>query len=332
MEVTVIIGFMLISGLQFLRSDAAQSVAVLAVFLAASTRIAPAILRIQQGAIQFKSATGSSEPTFELFSNLKSTVLQQVESNFSKNHDNFSPKIEMKNVNFKYNSKAKFGIENFDLNIEPGEFVAVVGPSGSGKTTIIDIMLGVVVPESGKVKISDTYVINLPQIFPGAVAYVPQEVQIINGTVKQNLSLGYKAEEIPENDFWDVLNKTGLSEFFSNSKERLESYLGDEGNKLSGGQKQRLGIARALITNPQLLVMDEATSALDSQSEKMISSTLESMRGKTTIILIAHRLSTVRKADKVLYIDDGRIKAMGSFAKVRELIPNFDDQAKLLGI
>ena len=332
MEVTVIVGFMLISGLQFIRSDAAHSVAVLAVFLAASTRIAPAILRIQQGAIQFKSAAGSSSPTLDLFASIKSEIIDERTTHFSMDHRNFSPKVEMNNINFKYNIASKFGFENLNLSINPGEFVAVVGPSGSGKTTLIDIMLGVVVPNSGEVKISGNYVSKLPLIYPGAVAYVPQEVQIINGTIKQNLALGYNIDEIPENIFWDVLNETGLSEFVSKSEDKLDTYLGDEGNKLSGGQKQRLGIARALITKPRLLVMDEATSALDGQSEKIIGSSLENMKSKTTIILIAHRLSTVRKADKVIYINNGRVQAIGTFDTVRELVPNFDDQAKLLGI
>jgi ABC-type bacteriocin/lantibiotic exporter with double-glycine peptidase domain len=332
MEITVIVGFMIISGIQFIRSDAAHSVAVLAIFLAASTRIAPAILRIQQGAIQFKSAAGSASPTLDLFSKMLTNTSDQTDTHFSTTHKNFKPRIEMTNIDFKYNTNSKFVIENLNLTIEPGELIAVVGPSGSGKTTLIDIMLGVVVPNSGSVKISDCDISNLPTVFPGAAAYVPQEVQIINGTIRENLALGYNLNEIPEVNFWNILTETGLSEFVSNTKDKLDTYLGDEGNKLSGGQKQRLGIARALLTKPKLLVMDEATSALDSQSEQTISNILENIRGKSTIVLIAHRLSTVRKADKVIYVSDGKIIALGTFDEVRQLVPNFDDQAKLLGI
>jgi ABC-type bacteriocin/lantibiotic exporter with double-glycine peptidase domain len=271
-------------------------------------------------------------PTLELFSTMPMNTSVPTDTHFSTTHKNFKPRIEMASIDFKYNANSKFVIENLNLIVEPGELIAVVGPSGSGKTTLIDIMLGVVVPDSGRVKVSDIDISNLPLIFPGASAYVPQEVQIINGTIRENLALGYNLNEIPEVNFWNVLTETGLSEFVLNTQDKLDTYLGDEGNKLSGGQKQRLGIARALLTKPKLLVMDEATSALDSQSEKTISNILESIRGESTIVLIAHRLSTVRKADKVIYLNAGKIIASGTFDEVRSLVPNFDDQAKLLGI
>ena len=168
--------------------------------------------------------------------------------------------------------------------------------------------------------------------FPGLLAYVPQDVYIINGTLRENICLGYDKKEIPSEFIYDVLKKAQLSDFVESLPQKLDTYIGDNGSSLSGGQKQRLGIARALITEPRILVMDESTSSLDGETESNLTNAIISLRGQTTLILIAHRLSTVRNADKIIYIEGGKILASGSFNEVREKVPDFDKQSKLMGL
>jgi ABC-type multidrug transport system fused ATPase/permease subunit len=168
--------------------------------------------------------------------------------------------------------------------------------------------------------------------WPGAIGYVPQDVMISNGTISENVSLGYPKESVKESLIWPALEVAQLAPFVKALPSQLETPVGDRGTKISGGQRQRLGIARAMFTNPQLLVLDEATSSLDGETESQISDAIHHMKGIRTVILIAHRLSTVREADVVLYLEDGKLVASGTFEEVRDKVPNFDHQATLMGL
>lgn len=168
--------------------------------------------------------------------------------------------------------------------------------------------------------------------WPGSTAYVPQKVSISNLSIRENITLGYSSDLFEDSQVMKVIEETGLLDLVSSQQDGLGYIAGDHGSKLSGGQQQRLGIARALITKPKLLVLDEATSALDSVTENDITSTLAKLKGRTTMITIAHRLSTVRNADSVIYLEEGKIVASGTFEQVRKLVPNFEKQANLMGI
>jgi ATP-binding cassette, subfamily B, bacterial PglK len=333
LEISLVIGTLIIGATQFSRTDAARSVAVLSLFLAASTRIAPAILRIQQGAIQIKNISASSEKTFEIIDELKDSTTEILNvADFVATHDGFESSVELENVDFYYNNSELPTIKKTNLRIESGQLVAFVGKSGVGKTTLIDLILGVLHPTSGRVTVSNSSPLNAINSFPGAIAYVPQDVKLTLGTVRQNLTLGYKESEISDEIMWNALNLAQLSTFVSDKIEGLDYYLGDGGTNLSGGQRQRFGIARALITNPKLLVLDEATSALDSETELNISEAILRLKGKTTIILIAHRLSSIRNCDQIFYMEDGEIKSSGTFNQLKNSIPDFNKQAKLMGL
>ena len=155
---------------------------------------------------------------------------------------------------------------------------------------------------------------------------------IVNGTVRENVCLGYSTESIPSELVYTALEKAQLLQFVENLPQKIDTYIGDNGSRLSGGQKQRLGIARALITEPLILVMDESTSSLDGETESDLTNSITVLKGKTTLILIAHRLSTVRNADKIIYMEDGKLLSSGSFDEVRERVPDFDKQSKLMGL
>jgi ABC-type multidrug transport system fused ATPase/permease subunit len=155
---------------------------------------------------------------------------------------------------------------------------------------------------------------------------------ISDGTIRENVSMGYPRESASDELVWSALAVAQLSEFVSHLPEGLDTPVGERGAKISGGQRQRLGIARAMFTKPKMLVLDEATSALDGQTEADISDAIQNLKGSTTVIMIAHRLSTVRNADLVLYMDSGRIISRGSFEEVRKAVPDFDRQAQLMGL
>jgi ABC-type multidrug transport system fused ATPase/permease subunit len=247
-------------------------------------------------------------------------------------HNGFTASVKLNNVTLTYPSANVPALKEVDVDITPGQVVAFVGPSGAGKTSLIDILLGVINPDSGQVVISGNSPIVSISKWPGAIGYVPQDVVISNDSIRNNVSLGFPQNKDHIPYILESLDKAQLSELISSLPDGIYSYVGDRGTKLSGGQRQRLGIARALFTRPSLLVLDEATSALDGETEEMISNSIHMLRGKVTVVLVAHRLSTVRAADRIYYMEEGAIKATGTFDEVRAQIPNFDKQAKLMGL
>jgi ABC-type multidrug transport system fused ATPase/permease subunit len=332
-ETAVVLGALLVGAAQFIMQDAAHAVATLAIFLAAGTRIAPAVLRVQQGSIQIRGSLGAAQPTFELIDSLgQSLMIENVDDTVDILHKGFISEIRVENVSLTYPSKQLPAISNISLSIPAGASVAFVGPSGAGKTTIIDVLLGVLNPDEGDVLISGLPPLLAVAKWPGSVSYVPQDVVISAGTIRENVALGYPAAEATDELVLSALKVAHLNEFVSNLPEGLDTQVGERGAKISGGQRQRLGIARAMFTRPLLLVLDEATSSLDGETEASISEAIHELRGSTTVVLIAHRLSTVRNADIVVYLAEGKILAKGTFDEVRNVVPDFDRQAKLMGL
>ncbi len=332
-EIVVVVGSLGIAGWQFATNTASHAVAVISVFLAASSRIAPAVIRLQQGSVGLKGSLGSAGPTLDLIDSLRNVnPVQDLRDDVPIDHPGFSAKIELQNVSFSYPSKMEPAVDSVSLTINKGQVVALVGPSGAGKTTLIDLILGIIEPDKGSISISGLNPLLAISKWPGAVGYVPQDVMISNGTVSENVSLGYPKENVKDNLVWPALEVAQLGTFVKSLPYQLETQVGDRGTKISGGQRQRLGIARAMFTNPQLLVLDEATSSLDGETESQISDAIHHMKGNRTVIMIAHRLSTVREADVVIYLEGGILIASGAFEEVRNKVPNFDHQAKLMGL
>ena len=332
-EITVVLGSLGIAALQFAVNDASRAIAVLAVFMAASTRISPAILRLQQGAINIKSSIGSAGPTLDLIEELQELTpgSEKVDAlNFE--HTGFTGEIELRNITLTYPTKKLPAVKDVSLKIEQGQVVSFVGPSGAGKTTIIDVILGVLEPGSGVVQIQGHAPLRAIKLWPGAIGYVPQDVMISNGTIRQNVCLGYSTNEVSDEDIWQALEVAQLAEFIRELPEGLDTPVGDRGTKLSGGQRQRLGIARAMFTKPKLLVLDEATSSLDGTTEANISEAVHNLKGGVTIVMIAHRLSTVKESDVIHYMANGKLEMSGTFDELRRSIPEFDKQAQLMGM
>ena len=332
MEVSMIVGALLITGVQFYFYDATAAITGLTLFMAATTRIAPAILRLQQGLVQIKNFLGNSAVTIELLNLEREPAAKEQEEVQPSSTMDFQPEIILRNIHYKYEGDSEFQIKDLSIKIHAGEHVAFVGPSGSGKTTLVDIILGVIRPDSGEVTISGINPLKAFKTWPQFVSYVPQQTTISNRSLRENILLGLKAEHENDTKIQGALIKAGLRNLIGDLPNGLDTILGDNGFKLSGGQRQRIGIARALYSSPSLLVMDEATSALDASTEDEITKTLLELREEFTLITIAHRLSTVREADRVFYLDQGRIEAEGTFDEVRGKVPNFDKQANLMGL
>ncbi len=331
LELTVLMSAVIISATQFFINDAPRAVGTLTVFLAAGTRIAPAALRIQQGLLGIKSNLSSAQPTLDLISRYRN---DQPEKDFliTTTSDEFLPKLSVTDLDFTYPDSNEVLLHKVSFESDPGSVTALVGPTGAGKTTLIDLVLGIHRSKNKSITISGVDPRDAVSIWPGKIAYAPQDTVVIQGSIKQNVALGFNVEEIDDESVKQAIAIAQLDKFVSSLPEGLDTQVGERGARLSGGQKQRLGIARALYTNPKLLILDEATSSLDGETELAISTALHNLGDDVTVIVIAHRLSTVRSASQVIYLEEGRILAKGSFEEVRLQVPNFDKQAKLMGL
>lgn len=332
-EIAFTLGTMAVAALQFIVNDSAQAVGSLTLFLAAGTRITPALLRVQQNLVSINGSIVRAKPTLDLFSmtdpNLK---LPEYVSNIDTEHVGFEAKIAISNASFRYPAGEVNTLTSIDLQINPGETVAVVGPSGAGKSTLIDLILGIYLPTQGKITLAGCTPAESINKWPGAIGYVPQEVVLMSGSIAENIASGFDPSEVSEKLVNDSIAIAQLGDFVASLPSGVATQVGERGGNLSGGQRQRVGIARAMFTKPQLLVLDEATSSLDGQTESEISEAIQGLKGKVTLILIAHRLSTVQKADRVIYLEKGEIVAQGSFDEVRKAVPNFNKQAQLMGL
>jgi ATP-binding cassette subfamily C protein len=333
LEVSVIVGALAMSAVSFALHDAAHAAASLAIFIVAGSRIAPALMRLQQSLIQIRANQGIATATYKLLTDVYTNSPIQPENSVPNfNFDNFSPDIKISSLSFSYPGSDTFIFNNLNLSIESGKFVAIAGQSGSGKSTLVDLFLGLHKPTSGNVFISGKPSSEVIKSWPGVIGYVPQIIGLIDGTIKENLSLGFDAEVFAEGDYWEALKQAQLEDFVRNCPGQLDYIVGEGGSRLSGGQRQRIGIARALLTKPKMLILDEATSALDSQTELDVTDAIMSLKGRVTTIMIAHRLSTIKLADAVIYLENGEIKATGTFEELKINVPNFESQASLQGL
>ena len=335
MESALILGASLLAVYQFAKNDSATAIGVSIVFLASGSRILPSLLRIQGAISGIQSSLGSAEYSYQLIQELKDESNQASKrlgtESFLISRD-FHSSISLKGVCFSYPGKPVMALSEINLEIPAGSTIAIVGGSGAGKSTLVDLILGLHSPQKGEVQLSGVNPRRAIKLWPGKVGYVPQAVSLFDSTVRENVAIGQDQKDIDDKRVWGALEKSHLADFIRENPEGLGMGVGERGLKLSGGQKQRLGLARALYEEPELLVLDEATSALDAETEEAISSAINSLSGQTTRITIAHRLATIRSADKVIFMEKGRIIASGTFEEVRAAVPQFDYQAKLLGL
>lgn len=222
----------------------------------------------------------------------------------------FEKAISVKNVFWKYKNQKNPVLTDACLTIEKGQAVAFVGASGSGKTTLSDIILGLLHPEQGTVEMDGIDVYAIPEIWAKIVGYVPQAVFLTDDTIRSNIAFGIDDKEVDDELIWDALDHAQLREFVEKLPDGLDTIVGERGIKFSGGQKQRIAIARALYYKPEILVLDEATAALDNETESAVMNAIEALHGHITLIIVAHRLTTIRKCDVIYEVSNGKVNEL----------------------
>lgn len=232
---------------------------------------------------------------------------RKTNENKLENKLTFNDKIELKGITYRYQNSDKVILNKADMTVPIGKSVGIVGASGAGKTTAVDLLLGVLLAKEGEILADGVSVMENYSEWLSHIGYIPQSIFMLDDDIKSNIAFGVKKEEQDEEKVWEAIREAQLETFVSGLKDGIHTQIGERGMRLSGGQKQRIGIARALYSNPEVLVFDEATSALDSETEAAVMSSINSLHGKKTMIIIAHRLQTIKECDLVYKVENGKI-------------------------
>jgi ATP-binding cassette subfamily C protein len=341
-DVALVAGALLLAAWQIQVADLPTALATLLVFVAAASRIIPSLLRINGQLIQLRSAAGQARPTYELAQRLEQppgngwrgpplTPADPADP-ADPRPDVAGARVTLTDVSYQYPTGVRPVLNGVSLTVQPGCSVALVGPTGGGKSTLVDSMVGLLVPDRGSVRIDDGEPLDAVLARPGSVAYVPQRVALVEGTVRENIAIALAPAEVDDARIWEALERAQAVDVVQGLPHGLDTRIGEHGFRLSGGQRQRIGLARALYQGPRLLILDEATSALDAQTEHAISTGLAALHGRVTLVVVAHRLAAVKDMDLVVYVEDGRIAAKGTFDEVVQQSPAFARQVEILAM
>ena len=323
-------GILLVGGAGFLTGGAPAAISAVAIFGIAGVRLVPAMTSLQSTGNLLKSNAPYVDDLIHEIEDARDDVANA--EIVGKQPLPASPhSLVLKNVSFSYSAHAKPALKNVTLTIPFGSTLGIVGTSGAGKSTLVDLLLGLIVPSRGTIAIDGHDLKDVLLAWRSHVGYVPQNVALFDGTIAQNVALTWTNEF----DSARVQNALTKSQMWPSVQRRpggINARIGDKGIALSGGQRQRIGIARALYSDPLVLVMDEATSALDTKTESRVSQALEKLDKNVTVILVAHRLSTIRHCDQICFMKDGGVKAIGTFEELVATIPEFAEQAALASL
>ncbi len=286
----------------------ASLVSTLALFALSIQRLLPATNSIVSEYNALRYYSYAVDPIYSDLINTKTKDNRENTENIT-----FNKEIKLSSVNYSYPQSSETVIKDVSLDIPKSTAVGVVGSTGSGKTTIIDIILGLLTPESGSVKVDGVDIQNNLEGWQKNIGYIPQSIYLSDDTIKNNIAFGIPEEEIDDQKIKEALRVARLDDFVKKLSEGTDTLIGERGVRLSGGQRQRIGIARALYNDPEVLVMDEATSSLDNITERFVIEAIERLKEDRTLIIIAHRLTTVKNCDKLYVIKEGKVIAEGSY-------------------
>jgi ABC-type multidrug transport system fused ATPase/permease subunit len=330
LESALIGGFLLVGGVAYIGGGMPAAFAAVALFGVAGFRLVPSLTGFQSIITQ----THSNIPQVHAVMGDIGAAAGYMERAERIGHDPLPAELrqlELRDVEFTYPNASGPAVTGINLTIPMGSTVGLVGSSGAGKSTLVDILLGLLVPSSGEILIDGVPLEGVLADWRSRVGYVPQDVALFDGTVAENVALSW-TDDFDRERVTLALQRAQLWDVVSSREGGLNARVGERGLALSGGQRQRLGIARALYSDPLILVMDEATSALDTKTESDVSTAIRELRGEVTIVSVAHRLSTIRDNDQVLFMRDGEIAARGSFDDLIRDVPDFAVQASLAGL
>ena len=340
-EAALLVGVALFVLAQALAGEIVKSAATIGVFLSGGFRLTAALLPLQNALLTINVALPSARTAHEILELARSQAIRPEEltspaGNFFAlpgSADSNNPiGVEFRSVSFVYPAKDQPALRNASFVVAPGTQVALMGPSGAGKSTIADLLCSVLTPTSGVIVRTDSKLTPADLFGDGRVSYVPQRPGLVSGTILENVALAEEESHVDRDQALAALRLANLDDLIAGLPDGLDTPLGKLQDGLSGGQMQRLGLARALYTTPGLLVMDEATSALDAESEARIQKALDSMRGKVTVVLIAHRLNTIQHADKVILVEDGDVKDSGTFKELVARNPSVERVVDLMRV
>jgi ABC-type multidrug transport system fused ATPase/permease subunit len=317
-EIALAIGIFLLSF--FLLIESVNNISVLMIFIVASGRLVPAIFRIQSGILGINVAYSSALVAVNFADELQvrdDCVARNLQDQLIN-----APGIEIDSLFYKFPDSNSFLLQNITIDIDAGEIVAFVGQSGSGKTTLVDLILNIYRPSKGRIVVRD----GLNDITAGkinGIGYVPQHPLILKGSIVENIAFGINNEDVDLHALNYAISHANLDGLIKKLPDGVDTELSNLGGILSGGEKQRIALARALYLKPKLLVIDEGTSALDYTSEKSITESLMSLQGDVTIIVVAHRITTIKNIDKIYFLDDGKVIGSGNYLTLQKKVPEF---------
>ncbi len=311
-ETVCIIGLILVVCLRLASGVAVEEfVPKLSVFAVAAFRILPSVSRMTgylNNVVYYRPTAEAVSDELHAVEEYRQIIDRQINKEVEEQSDeeySFRDKVEVRNIRWKYPRSDKYVLQDVSITIEKGDSVALIGASGAGKTTLADVILGLLHPEGGAVSVDGIGIETIPRKWSRLIGYVPQVVFLVDDTIRNNIAFGLRQEEINDEMVWSALEQAQLKEFVQGLPNELNTIVGERGVKFSGGQRQRIAIARALYYNPDILVLDEATSALDNETESAVMESIEALQGHKTLIIVAHRLTTIRKCNKIYEITDG---------------------------
>ncbi|WP_100012060.1 ABC transporter ATP-binding protein [Lentibacillus sediminis] len=295
----------------FQGTSSQELVSIMALFAMASFRLMPSITRL----IALITSIRVNQPALnvvieDLFENREEEPIQEVlkgKADAGNEAKSFYDSIILKDISYRYPGQGEYAIKNASLTIPIGKSVAFIGESGAGKSTIVDIILGVLKPEKGNILVDNRKLTDQKNVWQKKIGYIPQFIFLSDDTIRGNIAFGLEPDDIDDQEVWRALEQAQLKEFVEHLPDKLKTNVGERGVRLSGGQRQRVGIARALYHNPEILFMDEATSALDNKTENEIMKAIDGLKGEKTLIIIAHRLTTIKNCDVIYKINKGKI-------------------------
>ena len=331
-ETSLLVAIALFVLVQSARGDIVSAAATVGIFLSGGLRLTASLLPLQNAVLNIRQAIPIAQKALGLLESSQGIAVPKVQAQHKYVRADNPVGVILEAVSFKYPGVDKDALKQISLEIKPGQQVALIGPSGAGKSTLADLILGLLTPTEGKVRLAGKEPGNVIAETPGRLSYVPQRPGMVSGTIAENIAFSAKIEESDFPAIEEAIKSAHLSKVMDDLPKGPLTDVGKRKDELSGGQLQRIGLARAFFSNPGLLIMDEATSALDADSENEINKALDEMRGKVTVILIAHRLNTVQRSDVVFLVEDGRITASGTFPQLLKSNKTVQNLASLMSI